>query len=83
MSVRSFMSGLSRLGQGDIEQAIAYHETIAKFPRDLASIQGQYHYFYLGQRESAANCRKVLPNRENHYLHGMIAFGLVPPPGRG
>jgi len=53
MSVRSFMSGLSRLGQGDIEQAIAYHETIAKFPRDLASIQrGQYHYFYLGNKES-------------------------------
>lgn len=66
--------------KGDVEQAIAYHEAIAKkFPRDLASIQrGQYHYFYLGNKEDLLQiAEKVLPaNRENHYLYGMIAFGL-------
>lgn len=65
---------------GDIEQAIAYHEAIAeKFPRDLVSVQrGQYHYFYLGFKEGLRQiAEKVLPaNRENHYLHGMLAFGL-------
>lgn len=65
---------------GDIKQAIAYHETIAeKFPCDLASVQrGQYHYFYLGNKEGLLQiAEKVLPaNRENHYLQGMIAFGL-------
>jgi len=34
------MSGLSRLGQGDIEQAIAYHETIAKFRVTLHPFRG-------------------------------------------
>lgn len=65
---------------GDIQLAIAYHEAIAeKFPRDLASVQrGQYHYFYLGSKEGLLGiAKKVLPsNRENHYLYGMIAFGL-------
>jgi tetratricopeptide (TPR) repeat protein len=66
--------------KGDIEQAIAYHEKIAqKYPRDIASVQrGQYHYFYQGNKEKLLQIgEKVLPaNRENHYLYGMIAFGL-------
>jgi len=66
--------------KGAIDQAIAYHEEItSKFPRDLASVQrGQYHYFYLGNKEGLLQiAEKVLPaNRENHYLYGMIAFGL-------
>ncbi len=65
---------------GDIEGAIAYHEEIAhKYPRDLVSVQrGQYHYFYLGNQESLRQIAEmVLPaNRENHFLYGMIAFGL-------
>lgn len=64
----------------DVECAIAYHEEIAqKYPRDIASVQrGQYHYFYLGHKEKLLQIGEtVLPaNRENHYLYGMIAFGL-------
>jgi tetratricopeptide (TPR) repeat protein len=39
---------------------------------------GQYHYFYQGNPEALLSiAEKVLPaNRENHYLYGMIAFGL-------
>jgi tetratricopeptide (TPR) repeat protein len=50
-----------------------------QFPRDLISVQqGQYHYFYLGEPERLLRiAEKALPaNRENHYLYGMIAFGL-------
>lgn len=64
----------------DVECAIAYHEEIAqKYPRDIASVQrAQYHYFYLGNKEKLLEISElVLPaNRENHYLYGMIAFGL-------
>ncbi len=63
-----------------INRAIALHEAIAdKFPRDLISVQqGQYHYFYLGDQERLLKiAEKVLPaNRENHYVYGMVAFGL-------
>ncbi len=38
----------------------------------------KHHYFYLGNKEDLLLlAEKVLPaNRENHYLYGMIAFGL-------
>jgi len=75
-----YVLAISAWATGDIEQAIAYHEQIAeKFPRDLVSVQrGQYHYFYLGNRLGLLQiAEKVLPaNPENHYLHGMLAFGL-------
>ncbi|MDM9384114.1 tetratricopeptide repeat protein [Chlorogloeopsis sp. ULAP01] len=64
----------------EIDVAIALHEEITnKFPRDLISVQqGQYHYFYLGDKERLLQiAQKVLPgNLENHYLYGMVAFGL-------
>lgn len=66
--------------KGATKSAIAYHEEIAeKFPRDLVSVQrGQYHYFYMGNKEGLLHiAQKVLPaSLENHYLHGMVAFGL-------
>jgi len=75
-----YVSAISAWATRAIDQAIAYHEEIAqKFPRDLSSVQrGQYHYFYLGNKQGLLQiAEKVLPaNRENHYLHGMIAFGL-------
>lgn len=65
---------------GEIDQAITYYEAIIKkFPTDLLSVQrAQYHYFYLGNKERQLEiAQKVLPaNPENHYLYGMIAFGL-------
>lgn len=75
-----YIWAISAWERGDIAGAIAYHEEIAtKFPRDIISVQmGQYHYFYIGNSEALLLiAEKVLPdNRENHYLHGMIAFGL-------
>lgn len=75
-----YVSAIEAWATGAITQAIAYHEEIAqKFPRDIASVQrGQYHYFYLGNKHGLLQiAEKVLPaSPENHYLHGMIAFGL-------
>lgn len=75
-----YIRAIAAWAKGDINRAIAYHEEIAeKFKRDLISVQrGQYHYFYLGNKQGLLQiAQKVLPaNRENHYLHGMIAFGL-------
>ena len=63
-----------------IDLALVLHEAIAsEFPQDLISVQqGQYHYFYLGDKERMLKiAEKVLPaNRNSHYLYGMIAFGL-------
>lgn len=75
-----YVSAILAWAAGNIKQAIAYHEEIAeKYPRDLLSVQmGQYHYFYQGNFPALLNiAEKVLPaNRENHFLYGMIAFGL-------
>lgn len=75
-----YVSAVEAWATGAVDEAIAYHETIAeKFPCDLVSIQlGQYHYFYLGKKEGLLQiAEKVLPaNQENHYLYGMLAFGL-------
>lgn len=64
----------------EINVAIALHEEITnKFPHDLISLQqGQYHYFYLGDKQRSLQiAQKVLPaNPENHYLYGMVAFSL-------
>lgn len=40
--------------------------------------QGQYHYFYLGDRQGLLKiAEKVLPaNANQSYLYGMVAFGL-------
>lgn len=65
---------------GDIDTAINYHEEIAnKYPRDLLNVQiGQKHYLDLGNKQGLLQIvEKVLPaNRENHYIYGMLAFGL-------
>lgn len=75
-----FISAVEAWATGAIDQSIAYTEAIAdKYPRDLIAVQlGQYHYFYQGNKEALLQiAEKVLPaNCENHYLHGMIAFGL-------
>jgi len=75
-----FISAVEAWAAGAIDESIAYSEEITdKYPRDLIAVQlGQYHYFYQGNKEALLQiAEKVLPaNRENHYLHGMIAFGL-------
>ena len=75
-----FVAAVVAWAQGAIDRSIAYTEEITdKYPRDMIAVQlGQYHYFYQGNQEALLQiAEKVLPaNRENHYLHGMIAFGL-------
>jgi tetratricopeptide (TPR) repeat protein len=75
-----YIRAIEAWATGAIDKAIAYHEAIAqKFPRDLLSVQmGQYHYFYQGNKKDLLRIAlQVLPaNRDNHYLYGMIAFGL-------
>ena len=64
----------------EIDVGIALHEEITnQFPTDLISVQqGQYHYFYTGNKEKLLEiAQKVLPNNpQQHYLYGMVAFGL-------
>ncbi len=75
-----FIAAVVAWAESEIDRSIAYTEEITdKYPRDLIAVQlGQYHYFYQGNKEALLQiAEKVLPaNRENHYLHGMIAFGL-------
>ncbi|BAY27578.1 hypothetical protein NIES2100_74030 [Calothrix sp. NIES-2100] len=75
-----YLQAISAWANQEIEVAIAIHEKITnRFPQDLISVQqGQYHYFYLGEPEKLLQiAQKVLPrNQENHYLYGMVAFGL-------
>lgn len=75
-----YVSAVEAWAVGAINQAIAYLEVLTqKFPRDVLAVQmGQYHYFYQGNPKALLSiAEKVLPaNRENHYLYGMIAFGL-------
>jgi hypothetical protein len=75
-----FVRAISAWAEGAVDQAIAAHEVIVeKFPRDLTAIQqGQYHYFYRGDKEGLLNiAEKAGPvHQNNHYLYGMVAFGL-------
>lgn len=75
-----YINSILNWARGDIQQAIAYHETIAtQFPQDLLSVQqGQYHYFYRGDAvrllQLAEKVRSV--HADNPYWLGMLAFGL-------
>lgn len=75
-----YLHSINAWVNGDIDQAIAYHEEIAdKFPRDLLNVQvGQKHYLDLGNKQGLLQIvEKVLPaNSENHYIYGMLAFGF-------
>jgi tetratricopeptide (TPR) repeat protein len=75
-----YVDAITDWANSRINAAIARHECIVEqFPQDLMAVQqGQYHYFYLGAQESLLNiAEKALPaNAGNHYLYGMVAFGL-------
>lgn len=75
-----YLHSINAWVNGDIDQAIADHEQIAeKFPRDLLNVQmGQHHYLNVGNKQGLLRIvEKVLPaNRDNHYIYGMLAFGL-------
>ncbi|BBC26877.1 tetratricopeptide repeat protein [Pseudanabaena sp. ABRG5-3] len=63
-----------------IDRAIAYcEEIVARYPQDLLAVQqGQYHYFYQGDRSGLTSIAGAVLNANvgNHYLMGMLAFGL-------
>jgi hypothetical protein len=75
-----FISAVEAWATGAIDKLIAYAETITtKYPHDLLAVQlGQYHYFYQGDKEKLLQIAEkvLLANHENHYLYGMVAFGL-------
>ncbi len=75
-----YIAAIVAWAEGAIEQAISLHEQIAEeYPTDLVSVQqGQYHYFYQGRfKELVQIGEKVMPaHDQNHYLYGMVAFGL-------
>jgi tetratricopeptide (TPR) repeat protein len=64
---------------GDITEAIAGQEAIVeRYPTDLLAVQqAQYHYFYQGKCEKLLHVteKAFAANTDNHYLHGMLAFG--------
>ena len=65
---------------GKIQQAIALHRHIVEhYPQDLLAVQqAQYHYFYQGDTQQLLQVAEqvLLANLDNHYLYGMVAFGL-------
>ncbi len=65
---------------GKIDQAIACcDELVLRFPQDILAVQrGQYHYFYQGNRAGLTSIAETAldTNPDNHYLLGMLAFGL-------
>jgi tetratricopeptide (TPR) repeat protein len=77
---RLYIDAIADWSNGKISAAIAKHEFIVEqFPQDLMAVQqGQYHYFYGGAHQSLLNiAEKAMPaNEGNHYLYGMVAFGL-------
>jgi len=78
-----YIGAIAAWANGHIEQALAYHETLAQaFPQDLLSVQqGQYHYFYQGDSDRLLQIAEAaLPFYGAHplspFLYSMLAFGL-------
>ena len=75
-----YVRAIAAWADRDLDRALAYHEALAdRYPRDLISVFiAHYHYFFRGDNWALLRLiEKVLPaNRENHYVHGMLAFAL-------
>lgn len=75
-----YVEAISAWANGQINRAIACHETIVdQFPQDLLSVQqGQYHYFYQGDAAKLLQIAKqaLVVNPNHPELMGMVAFGL-------
>lgn len=65
---------------GDGDRSLAIHEKlVGEWPRDLlAGKLGQLHAFNLGDAEALLRIgeRLAIANPDNHYVLGMLAFGL-------
>lgn len=75
-----YIEAISAWANGQIDRAIACHETmVEQFPQDLLSVQqGQYHYFYQGDAAKLLQIgeRALAVNPNHPELLGMVAFGL-------
>ncbi len=77
---RLWLDAVDAWAAGAPERAIAAHWELARrFPRDIASAKlGQYHLFNCGDLGGMLGMAEAIfeANRENPYMHGMLAFGL-------
>jgi tetratricopeptide (TPR) repeat protein len=78
-----YIGAIAAWASGNIDRAIADHETLAlAFPQDLLSVQqGQYHFFYRGESARLLQlAESVMPAHLESprlpLLQGMVAFGL-------
>jgi tetratricopeptide (TPR) repeat protein len=76
---RLYLWSISTWAAGDYGMSLAAHKALAqKYPRDLAAAKvGQVRAFALGDSQAIlALGEAVLPaNADNHFVHGMVAFG--------
>ena len=76
---RLYLWAISTWAAGDYGMSLMAHKALAqKYPRDLAATKvGQVCAFALGDSQCILSLgESVLPaNTENHFAHGMIAFG--------
>ncbi len=77
---RLWLAAVEAWAAGALDRAIALHrELAAEFPRDIAAVKlGQYHLFNRGDLAGmrALADAAFAANRDNAYMHGMLAFGL-------
>lgn len=77
---RLWLEAVDAWAAGAPDRAIAAHWELARrFPRDIASAKlGQYHLFNRGDLAGMLGIADAVfqANRENPYMHGMLAFGL-------
>ncbi len=77
---RLYLWTISTWAAGDYGMSLMAHKALAqKYPRDLAAAKiGQVRAFSIGDSASILSIGEtVLPaNAENHFVHGMVAFGL-------
>ncbi len=77
---RAWIAAVTAWADRDIDKALNLHTAMAsQWPRDLMSAKiGQLHAFNTGDNEAlVAIAERILPaNADNHFVHGMRAFGL-------
>jgi hypothetical protein len=76
---RLYLWTISTWASGDYGMAMTAHKALAqKYPRDIAAAKiGQIRAFALGDSAGILSLGEaILPdNSENHFAHGMVAFG--------
>lgn len=76
---RALAEAIGAWVEGELDRALELHELLAaRWPRDVAAAKlGQYHAFNRGDARRLRDLAlAILPaNRENGFVHGMLAFG--------